>query len=336
MPPSKRSKHRRMGSNSSTEEKSDYESKVKIPSELVKGPWKKQEDELLVQLVEEHGPKDWSKIASKMALIGHVRMGKQCRERWFNHLSPDVRKEAWTAEEDRVIIESHRQLGNKWTAISRMLNGRPANAIKNHWNSTLKRQVTFGEIGSGSPRPNKRQRASTGGHQSRKKRRLDISSFEDSDEDFESSEDMDDEEESSDQITAEERSRIEEDLAIKDADRMVSVAQTQTSESQSDEEEHMNSHPSAAADPLAMDTQPWQYDIMYDASTVHHHHHHNPAQGFQFQYNAHTSQHNYNMYHNTYPAMQEFSDMAEPRQASHFPNYYYDDPFELVGSTYSP
>jgi hypothetical protein len=98
--------------------------------------------------------------------------------RWFNHLSPEVRKEAWTSEEDRVIIESHRQLGNKWTAISRLLNGRPANAIKNHWNSTLKRQVQFGaEIGSGSPRPGKRQRA-TVGHQSRKKRRLDVSSYE--------------------------------------------------------------------------------------------------------------------------------------------------------------
>ena len=45
--------------------------------ELVKGPWTKEEDELVMHLVRKFGPKRWSVIA------GHLkgRIGKQCRER---------------------------------------------------------------------------------------------------------------------------------------------------------------------------------------------------------------------------------------------------------------
>lgn len=48
---------------------------------LVKGPWKPEEDELINQLVAQHGARKWSVVAA--ALPG--RIGKQCRERWHNH-----------------------------------------------------------------------------------------------------------------------------------------------------------------------------------------------------------------------------------------------------------
>ncbi|XP_038905803.1 transcription factor MYB3R-3-like [Benincasa hispida] len=107
--------------------------------DLVKGPWTQEEDDKIIELVSKYGPTKWSLIAKSLP----GRIGKQCRERWHNHLNPDIKKDAWTLEEELALMNAHRLHGNKWAEIARVLPGRTDNAIKNHWNSSLKKKLDF-------------------------------------------------------------------------------------------------------------------------------------------------------------------------------------------------
>lgn len=97
-----------------------------------KKTWSPEEDEKLTQLINTNGEGNWSYIANCM---GEGRSGKQCRERWHNHLSPAVNKGEWTEEEDRIIRDMRKVVGNQWSLMRQYLVGRSDNAIKNRFNA---------------------------------------------------------------------------------------------------------------------------------------------------------------------------------------------------------
>lgn len=52
------------------------------------------------------------------------RNGKQCRERWHNHLCSKVNKDEWSEKEEAILAEKHIEFGNRWSEIARFLIGR--------------------------------------------------------------------------------------------------------------------------------------------------------------------------------------------------------------------
>lgn len=90
-----------------------------------------------------YSTKEWTVIAKMLKQKFNIkkRSAKQCRERWHNHLDPNIRKDPISNDEERLIFEYHKVHGNKWAKIASELNGRTDNQIKNQFYSTLRRQL---------------------------------------------------------------------------------------------------------------------------------------------------------------------------------------------------
>lgn len=115
-----------------------------LDPKLTKGSWTRHEDETIINFVREHGTKSWTKLACLLP----GRIGKQCRERWINHLDPGISHDPWTPEEDELLIQLHKIYGNKWVKISTFMPRRSDNNIKNRWNSSISKKARLYATGN--------------------------------------------------------------------------------------------------------------------------------------------------------------------------------------------
>ncbi|XP_071709289.1 transcription factor MYB83-like [Rutidosis leptorrhynchoides] len=103
-----------------------------------KGLWSPEEDEKLMNYMLKNGHGCWTDIARNAGL---QRCGKSCRLRWINYLRPDLKRGAFSPQEQNLILHLHSTLGNRWSQIAVHLPGRTDNEIKNFWNSTIKKRL---------------------------------------------------------------------------------------------------------------------------------------------------------------------------------------------------
>ncbi|CAA2962246.1 transcription factor MYB46-like [Olea europaea subsp. europaea] len=111
---------------------------LNVAAKLRKGLWSPEEDEKLMNYMVRNGQGCWSDVARNAGLL---RCGKSCRLRWINYLRPDLKRGAFSPQEEELIIHLHSILGNRWSQIAARLPGRTDNEIKNFWNSTIKKRL---------------------------------------------------------------------------------------------------------------------------------------------------------------------------------------------------
>jgi hypothetical protein len=99
----------------------------KVPKPHVK--FSAADDERLRRLVATVGIADWAAISKQM----EGKNPRQCKERWYNYLSPHLNTSDWSPAEDALLLQKHRELGGKWAKIARFLPHRTDSMAKNRF-----------------------------------------------------------------------------------------------------------------------------------------------------------------------------------------------------------
>ena len=111
-------------------------------SNIQKSDWNNEEDHLLIQMINSgsFGKKDkfkWTKIAQEfnrnLNIEKNFRLAKHCRERFYNHLNPALKKGDWTISEDVILLRNYLRFHKKWSKINGKFEGRNDNIVKNRF-----------------------------------------------------------------------------------------------------------------------------------------------------------------------------------------------------------
>eukprot|EP00767_Chilomastix_cuspidata_P003131 gnl/Chilomastix_cuspidata/3248.p1 GENE.gnl/Chilomastix_cuspidata/3248~~gnl/Chilomastix_cuspidata/3248.p1 ORF type:complete len:650 (+),score=201.21 gnl/Chilomastix_cuspidata/3248:145-2094(+) len=96
---------------------------------LIKGGiWTNAEDEVLKAGIAKYGPNQWPRIASLLPR----KTAKQCRARWYEYLSPRVKKREWTIEEEEKLLQSAESFPSQWRTIAQIV-GRTSFQCHEHY-----------------------------------------------------------------------------------------------------------------------------------------------------------------------------------------------------------
>lgn len=97
---------------------------------ITHGKWLEEEDKRLVMGVAFYGCRGWNEVARCV----RTKTDVQCRERWTNVLSPNVRQGAWTKEEDALLLAAVDKHGvGKWALVARAIPNRTDNHCWRRW-----------------------------------------------------------------------------------------------------------------------------------------------------------------------------------------------------------
>lgn len=99
------------------------------PKKASRQKFSASEDEQLKNLVAELGESNWNEVANRLG----TRTARQCRERFKNYLSPSIKNDPWTKEDDLKLQQKYEEYGPKWSIIASFFPSRSDVNIKNHW-----------------------------------------------------------------------------------------------------------------------------------------------------------------------------------------------------------